>query len=276
MELCSIEDAFPKITGIDNSDRKGLKVSDSTIAKPSKEERRAARKKAKHCKGPALDYVNEQDGIAPDPDRPAVKRMGDVPAFVSYEEAFPDISGSIEGFSIPKLTSSSCVTNTEGLPAYFLRGEDDEEGFSNYSGIQGDNPNYQLSPASIPAFDAKGLDKAGGLAAPMMDMDWKPTTASKVKTAYFDTKNNMTVTSSNTTDAKTLSTPPIPSTIKRETTVVNDQRDMLIKQIHELQKRIEQLEHKEPPRDNQKELLMFIGTGLFLLVSFEVALRASR
>jgi len=273
MELCSIEDAFPKITG-DTNQQNELNPHRAIDSHPSKEERRAARKKAKKCKGPALEYLNAQEGIAPDPDRPAVKRMGDVPAFVSYEDAFPDISGSIEGFSVPKLASTNCLPNTEGLPAYFLRGDDDEEGFANFSGIEGENPAYQLSPASIPSFDSKGVDKAAGLPAPVTNMDWKPTTASKVKTAYVD--KIPPVISSNATDSKTSGQVPLASTVKREASVVNDQRDMLVKQIEELQKRIDQLEHKEQPRNNQKELLMFVGTGIFLLISFDIALRSSR
>lgn len=262
MELCSIEDAFPKVSGEDTSDRKGLEI-------PSKEERRAARKKAKKCKGPALEYLE-----GPDPDRPAFKRMGEVPAFVPYDDAFPDLSGiKFEGFSnfgIPKLTSNSCTTNTEGLPAYFLR-TDDEEGFSNYSALPGDNPGYMLSN-TIPGFDGNGVEKAGSLPAPEMSNEWKPTTAAKAKTAFL---NAPSLDSSNATTAKTVSPPP-PSTVTREPAVANDQRDMLMMQITELTKRLEQLEKAQPVQNTQQELLMFVGTGIFLLVSFDIALKASR
>jgi hypothetical protein len=205
-----------------------------------------------------------------------VKRLGDVPAFVSYAEAFPDISGSFEGFSIPKLTSASCATNTEGLPKYFLRGDDDEEGFANYSGMQGDNPGYQLVPTAIPAFDANGVEKAGSLPAPNMDLNWKPINASKATTSYYDAAPLAVDSTNVATGVKTSATVPVPSTVKREPATVNDQRDMLLKQISELTKRLDDLEHKQPARDTQKELLMFVGTGIFLLVSFDLALRASR
>jgi len=284
MELCSIEDAFPKISGHDHSERKELPTAPTGCldSKPSKEERRAAKKKAKRCKAIAPSVLEELEaqegqGQVPDPDRPAVKRLGDVPAFVSYADAFPDISGSFEGFSIPKITGSSCATNTEGLPAYFLRGEDDEEGFANYSGMQGDNPGYQMVPAAIPRVDAKGVEKAGSdasLPAPNMDMNWKPLTNAAATTAYF-TEEPLNIESTNTTTAKTSGVVQQPSTIKREPAQVNDQRDMLLKQISELTKRLDDLERKTP-RNTQKELLMFVGTGLVLLVSFDIALRASR
>jgi hypothetical protein len=277
MELCSIEDAFPKIAGQSNSEEAGLPMSPSGCldSKPSKEERRAAKKKAKRCKGPALDYLEAQEGKVPDPDRPAVQRFGDVPAFVSYAEAFPDISGSFEGFSIPKLTSATCATNTEGLPKYFLRGDDDEEGFANYSGMQGDNPGYQLVPTAIPSFDGTGVEKAGSLPAPNTDISWKPINASKATTSYYDVAP-LSVDSTNATVAKTSGTVPTPSTVKREPAVLNDQRDMLLKQITQLTQRLDDLEKKQPARDTQKELLMFVGTGIFLLVSFDLALRAVR
>jgi len=277
MELCSIEDAFPKIGGHENSEQ-GLPMSPSGCldTKPSKEERRAAKKKAKRCKGPALEYLEAQEGKVPDPDRPAVKRLGDVPAFVSYAEAFPDISGSFEGFSIPKLISPNSATTTEGLPKYFLRGDDDEEGFANYSGMQGDNPGYQLVPTAIPAFDGSGVEKAGSLPAPNMDLNWKPINASKATTSYYDAAPLAVESSNIANTVKTSGTVPTPSTVKRETVVVNDQRDMLLKQISELTKRLDDLEHKQPARDTQKELLMFVGTGIFLLVSFDLALRAAR
>ena len=281
MELCSIEDAFPKIDGHDHSERKGLPVAPtgSLDSKPSKEERRAAKKKAKRCKGPALDYLEAEEGKVPDPDRPAVKRLGDVPAFVSYADAFPDISGSFEGFSIPKITSGACATNTEGLPAYFLRGGDDEEGFANYSGLQGDNREYQLIPTAIPSFDSKGVGKAGSdesLPAPNTEVAWKPITGAKTTTAYLPPVP-LKVESTTTTPMKTSGVPPNSSSMKREPpNAANDQRDMLLKQIRELTKRLDDLERKEPPRNSQKELLMFVGTGLFLLVSFDIALRAAK
>jgi hypothetical protein len=283
MELCSIEDAFPKISGSDNSERKGLPTAPTGCldSKPSKEERRAAKKRAKQCKGPALDALEAQEGHVPDPDRPAVKRLGDVPAFVSYADAFPDISGSFEGFSIPKISGSACATNTEGLPAYFLGGADDDEGFTNYSGMHGDNPGYQHVPSAIPAFDAKGVEKAGSavdktLPAPNMNLNWKPVISSKVTTAYIDDAGQFNADANNLTNAKTSGTVPTPSTIKREPAEVNDPRDMLLKQIQDLKKRLEDLEKKEPPQDSQGHILMFVGTGLFLLISFDIALKASR
>jgi hypothetical protein len=162
-----------------------------------------------------------------------------------------------------------------------LGGADDDEGFTNYSRANGDNPGYQLIPTTIPSFDGKGVEKAGSgsdetLPAPNMNMKWKPITSSKVTTSYVDTAEPFNTDANNFTNSKTSGTVPMPSTIKREPSEVNDPRDILLKQIHDLTKRLEDLEKKEPPRESQKEILMFVGTGLFLLVSFDIALRVSR
>jgi hypothetical protein len=81
MDLCSIEDAFPNIdTGTihKSTGSSGFPFVGGTDDKPSREERRAARKKAKKCKGPAGKYVEAQAQDVPDPDRPAMKRLEEV------------------------------------------------------------------------------------------------------------------------------------------------------------------------------------------------------
>lgn len=118
MELCSIEDAFPDIQGKNPA-------PGCTDVKSSKEERRAARKRAKKCKGPSEDFLNAVDDIpTTDPDRPAVKRMGELPAFASYDDAFKDLSGA-EGFKMPVLPASNCLMSDPGYPSYFGKGLED-------------------------------------------------------------------------------------------------------------------------------------------------------
>ena len=291
MELCSLEDAFPKIEIHNHTERKEIPEGKST---PSREERKAARKKAKRCKGPALQYLEAQDSgslVEQDPDRQGFKRLGEVPAFVSYADAFPDISGSIEAFKLPKLPSSNCLITDQGLPAYFGKGLDDEEGFANYSSAKGDNPGYELIPGTLAGFEEKtdGAaatgEGASSLPAPSISNSWKPLTAAKTTTAF---------TGSRTVERVEPNVPEVVAPVydthptKKELPVAGtDQytrgnipgpedaaREKLIKQIHELKKRLDDLEQKEPPRNTQKELLMFIGTGLFVLVSFDLVLRA--
>jgi prefoldin subunit 5 len=51
---------------------------------------------------------------------------------------------------------------------------------------------------------------------------------------------------------------------------VAEDRDKLLARIDELMGRLEQLE-KQRRQDTQNELLLFVGTGLFVLVGFHMA-----
>ena len=203
MELCSIEDAFPDIpknkktsgTAATVTARPGC--SDSS---PSKEERRAARRLAKKCKGgPAEEYYKSVDDTLPpiDADRPAIKRMGEIPAFASYEDAFSDLSGGkFEAFRMPVLPSANCLSSQPGLPSYFGKGledADDEVGPSEaFTNMFSDSPKEESAPATFEyEFGGKGAAKAGGvkdLPAPSLSDAWKPMTPAKARTAFV--KNN--------------------------------------------------------------------------------------
>ena len=283
-----MEDAFPKIEIHNHMEKKEIPEGKSS---PSREERRAARKKAKRCKGPAAEYLAAQDGetTVTDPDRQAVKRLGDVPAFVSYADAFPDISGVYEGFKLPKLPTANCLITDQGLPAYFGKGIDDEEGFANYSGTAGDNPGYRLIPNTVAGFEEKGASSSSNgagvsaLPAPSIVNSWKPMTAAKTTTAFTNSHNvervEPEIPESKIQDVappKVEKPAPVASRIGRESGPEAIGSETLLTRIHELSKRLEDLERREPPRNTQKELLVFVGAGLFLLLSFDLAMRAGR
>ena len=250
MELCSLEDAFPEI---------GKKEGT-----PSREERKAAKKKAKRCKGPALEYLESLDATGPDPDRQAVKRLGEIPAFVPLSEAFPDLSGStVEGFKLPNLPTNNCLFGDQGLPKYF--------------GVYG-------------GFDKKGVDKAGSggdastLPAPNLVDAWKPKTRANANTAFF--KESPTALRQKPTvhqkpikaKVDTEDQEEVVSTAATTAPSATDakSRDAMLTRIQELTRRLEELERRNAPRNSQKELLMFVGAGLFLLISFDIVARSTR
>jgi len=274
MELCSLEDAFPEI---------GKKEGT-----PSREERKAAKKKAKRCKGPALDYLESLDATGPDPDRQAVKRLGEIPAFVPLSEAFPDLSGSaVEGFKLPKLPGNNCLFSDQGLPKYFGAGLDDDpdtttEGFQNLADI---------TPQTLPAgFDKNALEKAGSggdpssLPAPNLVDAWKPITKAKVTTAFFNElptalrqkpsvhQKPIKAKIDTADEEEVVSTPVITATPAADAKA----RDAMLTRIQELTRRLDELERRSAPRTSQKELLMFVGAGLFLLISFDIVARSTR
>ena len=240
MDLCSLEDAFP--------DDAFPKVG-GTDTYSSKEERRAARKLAKKVKGPALTYMNSVSGDIPDPDRPAVKRMDPI-AEVTKEK-----------FALPVLPKASCLFSDTGLPSYFGRAVDDEEGFSSYSASPKDDANYRLHPDFTEGDLLKGVQKAAGtLPEPELSDTWKPISPAASYTAFFNEDPPKR--------AEVLPPPP-PKWLGSDD---SNNSDALLKRIDELMGRLEQLENKKS-RDSQAEILMFVGTGLFLLVSFDLMTR---
>jgi hypothetical protein len=280
MDLCSIEDAFPNFeTGSVHKKWQGIAPSfpsqtpyvGGTDNKPSREERRAARKKAKKCKGPALEYSNSVAGDLPptDPDRPAVKRMGEVG---TVQEAKED-------FNIPVLPKASCLFSDTGVPSYFGLGEDDDEGFSSYSASPNDNPNYVLQPDLTKSFDLKGAAKAGGaeLPEPELSDSWKPLSSGASYTAFNTDGSAAPGGWAMSAEARPVHEEPTferkqSGSVAPSSSNKSEERDALMGRINDLMGRLETLEKKKS-HDSQTEILMFVGTGLFLLLSFELVSR---
>lgn len=323
MELCSIEDAFPNIEMEKGKERgSGPPFVGGTDSKPTREERRAARKKAKRCKavspGPSSYLEAFQGDIAtePDPDRPAVKRMGSVEAFqASVDPSTLLVPVAKQKPMIPVLPKASCLYSDPGYPSYFGKGEDEdedlEEGFASYSaatgGQGGDDPSYRLEPDFTKTFSLQGAQKAANssLPAPNLNDSWKPLTPGALTyTAYTDDGSEDPVGPGKADQSWALSfleVPKMQGGVKTTTKIRDDPRkqrevlqrfddaqavramekvvpaggnpkedkDVLLARIDALIGRIEALEQKKG-QDTQKEVLMFIGGGLALLLSFQL------
>ena len=286
MDLCSLEDAFPNIeTGSIHKTFTGsaFPYVGGTDSKPSREERRAARKRAKKVKGPAQTYFESiAEDIPPtDPDRPAVKRMDSV----TPEQDKKD------GFAIPVLPKASCLFSDAGTPSYFGKSYDDEseEGISSFSAALDDNPNYNNSPEGQDitkevqkaadfknSFDLKGVDKAGGeLPEPNVKDTWKPLSHGASYTAFV--KDSPSTEGGWSMNAeyehnRITSKSTIPEVSPAQERKDSGEKDFLMGRINELVARLENLEKKKS-QDSQTEILMFVGTGVFLLLSFEIFTR---
>jgi hypothetical protein len=277
MDLCSLEDAFPNFdTGSVHKawqTGSGPPYVGGTDAKPTKEERRAARKLAKKLKGPSLKYSDATQPSQPDPDRPGVKRM----------ESVENTEEQKENFKIPVLPKASCLFSDTGTPSYFgSHVEEDGEGFSSFSAVGGDNPNYMLEPDFSKTFDLKGVSKAGhvNLPDPNLEDAWKPMTPAASYTAYVpdNVERKAPGWSMNAEQKGSQVTPKTPllqeenAPVNPEKKGDNDDRDVLLRRINDLVGRLENLEKKKT-QNSQTEILMFVGTGMFLLLSFEILSR---
>jgi hypothetical protein len=266
MDLCTLEDAFPNIQNGSARNISELPYVGGKDAYSSKEERRAARKLAKKRKGsPAEAYTPPTD-----PDRPAVERMSSIDTVAQQKESFV----------LPVLPKASCIFSDPGTPSYFGAGmEDGEEGFSNYSAAPRDQINYRLQPDFTKSDMLKGAQKAASeaLPEPPLTDSWKPLTPGASYTSYFSEipapkKPTKPAESYPQPDpdwgTKAQGSPAEGPVAANESLKVNNQ-DALLKRIDELMGRLEQLEIKNKA-DSQTEILMFVGTGLFLLMSFEL------
>lgn len=245
-ELCSLENAFPNIGKL------GPSVG-GTDTVPTREERKAARKKAKRCKGPALTALEADD---PDPDR-LFSKMEEVPK-ESFQNALP---------KVPKPTESTSV-----FPSYFGKGLDDEEGFSPYSAQAGDDPNYRLEPDFTKTFDTKGIEKAMGslLPDPNLSDRWKPMTETTY-TAFGKPKMPTAIGARpGWASIPELETPAPKS--RDESWLSKDDKDEIIERMNTLVGRLDQME-KRRLQNTQTELLLFVGTGMLLLFTFELVSR---
>ena len=272
MDLCALEDAFPNIQegSLSKSESPFVGGKDRYA---TREERRAARKKAKRVKGPALDYSNlisaDIPDTDPDPDRPSVERM----------KAIDTIQAEKEAFALPVLPKASCLYSDTGTPKYFGKWTEDdvEEGFSTFSPSPTDDSNYRLYPDFTKGEALKGAAKAAGtlLPEPPLSDTWKPMSPPTSYTSFF-------------TELPAVKPPVIAPKINQDWSMVgssskgpsasNDNaingnnQDALMKRIDELIGRIDQLEKKKV-QDSQTEILVFVGTGLFILMSFDIVTR---
>ncbi len=330
MDACPYEDAFPNFDtgtvhrGATRASGSGFPYVGGTDAKPTREERRAARKKAKRCKGPALEYSNlvtesspaevapygggvdrfeavesspGLGGLQPDPDRPAVQRMGPV-------ESMVDQRG---GFKIPVLPKASCLYSDAGTPSYFgASSEDDpaEEGYSNFKKTHGET-DYMLGgddskgAAAFSSFTLRGANKAAGATLPEPNLvdSWKPLASSTSYTAYLNDLPSVAAALPGWASGSRSSAPPagpMEPPMERPTAPADERRfplfppsvpavvpaggnakedrDALLARIEALSGRLEELERTRR-QDSQHEILMFVGTGLFMLFAFDVITR---
>lgn len=248
MEGCLLQDVFPDW-------KKGIETNISigcTDTKAAERARKEQKKKAKKCKDPSLrylepDYKDEAGENLRDPDRPFLpinKETGVV-------EAKPLVSGAD--------AAKKPATTVPPKPSYFGASEDDDtEGFAAFTNIIGDDPAYRLS--SLPTDQEKEvasvMDMSDGgslLPTPSLQDMWKPLAPAGVHTSFF---NGLA---------------PPGGVYPKQSSAVQGVDDLKEKMDH-IFGRLEALE-AERRQNTQTEVLLFVGSGLALLLSLDILSR---
>lgn len=202
-----------------------------------------------------------------DADRPAVKRMLEIPPLArsdQEDEGFTDEATSFQkrmtvNNSLPKPPSTSSMKK-DATPAFF-----GAEGFTNpnedtmapFSGHV-DHPNgYMLDADFTKSFDQPGLGRANGVSLPVPELRqrWKPLSADRVDTSFTDSSYSGKGGQFTGFD-------------------VSDMTAMKAK-LDALMARLDDLEHRADGANPQLEMLSFIMTGLFLMFVLDISVRKS-
>jgi hypothetical protein len=279
----------------------------------TKEAKREERKKAKKCKGPPMKFleIKEKDPDRQSYEKtplvpalnpvtglkehaPVDQNQGDIEAFEDgSSDALCELKNAI-GIRNPcdqqtnmKLASSMPEFDDEedavrGEPKYTKKpvpswfgaggGSIDDDSFADY---QPNAESYKLEPDFMKAFDAVGASKAGAtdiLQAPSVHDVWKPLTPSGTDTSYFSSlpkPSGMFFSSSSK---------PAPTSTAYSRTVdyqeISDY-DKLSKKIDVMFAKLEALNARRDTctGNTDKEVMLFISTGLFVMFMFDMAMR---
>ena len=242
MEGCLLQDVFPDW-------KKGIETNISvgcTDTKAAERARKEQKKKAKKCKDPALrylepDYKDEAGEDLRDPDRPFLpinKETGVV-------EAKPLVSGA-------------ATEPPAKRPSYFGASDDDTEGFAPFTNIIGDDPAYRLSSLQTgqekEIASVMDMSIVGALiTTPSLQDVWKPMAPAGVHTSFFH------------------GLAPPGGVYPKQTSAVQGVDDLKEKMAH-IFGRLEALE-AERRQNTQTEVLLFVGSGLALLLSLDILSR---
>jgi hypothetical protein len=186
------------------------------------------------------------------------------------------------------------AVGTKGLALYNSAVDDtsyggmagEEDGFQN---MFNDSADTVLNETFEYEFGGKGVEKAGAvktLPAPSLNDAWKPLTTAKTSTAFFTAKKP--VKSVEPAEDSVLRDDKKRGEVEKndaplykpgaEPPAGNDpesMRNQMAQQMRELMKKFEDLEERRR-RDTKNEVLLFVGTGLFVLLSLDIVARLSR
>jgi len=230
MEFASLQDAFPQV-------------------ETSKEKRRSKKKEG----------FQAYELPPTDPDRPAVKRMPEVPP-VGDQDTYMDQASIFQAKTtvnnaLPEPRSTIKLEQANNLPTFFGAepfsnpGEDTMAVFNSHV----DHPNgYMLDSDFTKSFDEPGFGKSAGTPVPTPELRqrWKPLSVDRIDTAFTGTEKGAQFHGLSTDDIRAMHT-----------------------KIEALMSRLDDLESRSEGANPQLEMLSFIMTGLFLMFVLDLTVR---
>jgi hypothetical protein len=297
MDLCGLDEAFGLISQPSASCLGGSSTTES---------RKHDRKRAKKCRGPQLQYIESDASFtnvgSPDPDRPAVKRMESVPklnpatGMTEHEpvdqdwgtrEPFVGESGKNDLETIQKVVQGNNMLQRGDKPSYFGASPNDKsssvmpgkkEGFEDkaapYTNLIGSDTMYHdftndtkkwqtakengLMNEGQPSYgllssELRGLE-APTLPPPETSFNWK--LAGQTPTVMHSVQ-------------------PVEPVQPVQPTKQDDyEKQEILKKMDNILSRLDDMQYVNQ-ENAQKEVLLFIMTGLGVLFVMDVACRAA-
>lgn len=284
MNYCSLEDAFQMAPGNEYSSRAA---------------RREERKKAKKCKGPLLTFMESQGLIEDkDPDRQHLERPKDVPAmnpstglyshvpsdaplgmepfqnedFPGNAGAGPGIRNQVARQDIADIMPRSVLNEKQdellatkpspeeislalptNKPSGFF-GADPADDFADYNP---DAKNYMMEPTFTSAFTSLNTGTHAALPVPSVRDVWKPLTPSGVDTAFF----------------KQLPPPGGEYKYTSGREAAYGDYSSMSRKMDRILSRLDEIQKGPNPEQSQKEILMFVTSGVFVLFLMDLLVR---
>ena len=235
MEYCPYESAFDILPKKDEKKKKRTKIDTSFLDKSIAGESMA------------------DDSIY----RPALGNKADILSLQNFSEAFVDISSNI---AVPP------VNKFKPLPKYFI-GEDDDssEGFTDTIGSR------HIKTHDVITDDVITQDENNSSSSVNINDGWKPVTRSNTYTAFYDTTTPSLTQMKNERQKQVR-----PKEVSNNNDNSNDKSNELVKKIDILFQRLDALEKEckgDINKNNQKEILMFVGTGFVFLFGLHLLRR---
>ena len=278
MDLCGLDEAFGLIS---QPSPGGLGGSSTT------ESRKHDRKKAKKCRGPQQAYL-ESDmsflGQTTDPDRPAVKRMESVPVInEETSESFIGESGGGDLETIRKVVQGNNLLQKGDKPSYF-------------GASPNDSPNSAMPGKKKEGFEDLAMPYGDIIGAESGKLNHDFTNDAK---AWQQAKNGLVNVGSPkygilSDELKGLETPELPppetsfdwqkaglrgyekaKPKKAEQKPADDiNKQEILRKMDTILSRLDDMQYVDQ-ENAQKEVLLFIMTGLGILFVMDIACRAS-